>query len=173
MFLPALAFLFFYEKRYRDKLSIIFFLTLLLISISILLYQYTHTFGGENSHIVIDFFSVWMISSPNIPLSIILALAFPIFFTMLNTESLIKNRYILISWVMVLIGIIYYSSFAQTGRFYFHGNFGWSYMIALSILYLFSIIEFFKLYPTLNWYKKYPLLALLIFQLIVGIVYFY
>jgi hypothetical protein len=74
---------------------------------------------------------------------------------------------------MVLIGIIYYSSFAQTGRFYFHGNFGWSYMIALSILYLFSIIEFFKLYPTLNWYKKYPLLALLIFQLIVGIVYFY
>jgi hypothetical protein len=126
----------------------------------------------EGGKIIFDFLGVWSLQSDNIPLSILLALAFPILLFFLNTEIIFDDK-ILLSWIMVFIGLFYQTSLAQKGKYYTDGNFGWSYMIAMSFLYIFSIIKFFEIFQKLEWYKKYPLLFLLIAQTVVGTVYFY
>ena len=171
VFLPSLLLYAFATKIYKDKYFIISFLLLSFMSIAILFYQYTHTFNQKEGRIILDFLGVWSLSSQNIPLSIALALAFPLFFTGLKTDIL-NNRYILLSWIMTFISIIYYAIFAQTGRFYSHGNFGWSYMIAMSLLYLFSIVHFFKIFRTIPFIKRYFLMILLVLQTAIGLYYF-
>ncbi len=173
MFLPALALIALLKGFYRDATFQRFFLVVSMISVAILSYQYTHTFGGEeNSHIIIDFLGVWSLSSQNIGISILLALAFPLLLITFKRE-LLDDKVILLSWLMTFIGIAYYALFAQTGRYYSHGNFGWSYMIALSLLYLFSIIKYFEIYTTLSAWKRYTLTTLLSLQTVIGLVYLY
>ena len=170
MFLPSLLIYAIATKIYKDRYFIVSFIILSLLSIAILLYQYTHTFNQKEGQIIIDFLGVWSLSSPNIPISIALALAFPLSFSLIKSDIL-NDRYILISWIMTFISIIYYATFAQSGRFYSHGNFGWSYMIAMSLLYVFSIVKFFEIYNHLHTLKKYILLPILILQTIIGIYY--
>jgi len=171
MFLPSLLIYAIATKIYKDRYFMISFLTISLLSIAILLYQYTHTFNQKEGQIIIDFLGVWSLSSPNIPISIALALAFPLSFTLLKSDIL-NDKYILISWIMTFISIIYYATFAQSGKFYSHGNFGWSYMIAMNLLYVFTITKFFAIYSNLHILKKYILLLILISQIIIGIYYF-
>jgi len=170
IFLPALA-IFALIKNLKDKQFIIFYIILGTLSIAVLLYQFTHTFNSGDSKVIFDFLGVWSQASQNISLSIILALAFPLLFLLLESK-IIHNDYILLSWLQIFIGIMFYAFFAQTGRFYSHGNFGWSYMIAMSLLYLFSIIKFFEIYNQLHVFKRYMLLLLLIIQVLTGIYYF-
>ena len=173
MFLPALVIFSLIKGIYRDPLFQRFFLVLSTISVLILSYQYTHTFGNkEESHIVFDLFGVWSLSSLNIGISILLGLAFPLLLALFKTEILNENT-ILLSWIMTSIGIAYYALFAETGRYYTHGNFGWSYMIAMSLLYLFSIIKFFQIFTSLTLWKRYFLLILLIIQTSIGVEYLY
>jgi hypothetical protein len=171
MYLPAL-FLFSIINKHYNKRFIFFIIILSLISILILYIQYLHTFHEGESKIIIDFLGVWSRSSQNISVSIVLGLAFPLFFLLLH-PSILQDESILISWLMIFIGIFYYAVFAQTGRFYSHGNFGWSYMIAMSILYLFSITKFFEVFKELKPWKRYTIFSLLVIQVIIGIYYFY
>jgi len=171
MFLPSLLIYAIATKIYKDRYFIVSFIILSLLSIAILLYQYTHTFNQKEGQIIIDFLGVWSLSSPNIPISIALALAFPLSFSLIKSDIL-NDRYILISWIMTFISIIYYATFAQSGRFYSHGNFGWSYMIAMSLLYVFSIVKFFEIYNSLDVFRRYVLLILLTIQTLIGIYYF-
>ncbi len=173
MFLPALVIFSFIKKIYKDPVFQRYFFFLSSISILILLYQYTHTFGAkEASHIIIDLFGVWSLASQNVGISIFLGLAFPLLLTLFKTDILNDNT-ILLSWIMTFIGIAYYAIFAETGRFYSHGNFGWSYMLAMSLLYLFAIIKFFQIFSSLLFWKRYSLLILLIIQTSIGVEYLY
>jgi len=171
MFLPALALYGLVKHLHRQRLFIIFFALVSILSVIILLYQYTHTFTQGEGKIIIDFLGVWSASSHNITVSIGLALAFPLALTLLKLDIL-EDDYMLIGWIMTFIGIFYYATFAQSGRFYSHGNFAWSYMIAMSLLYLFSIVKFFGIYPTLHPFKRYFLVLLLGTQTLIGIYYF-
>jgi len=173
MFLPALIIFSFIKGIYKDPIFQRYLFLLSSISILILFYQYTHTFGAkEGSHIIIDLLGVWSLSSQNIGISILLGLAFPLLLTLFKTDILTDNA-ILLSWIMTFIGIAYYATFAETGRFYSHGNFGWSYMIAMSLLYLFSIIKYFEIYTSLSVWIRYTLTSLLIVQTIIGLDYLY
>ena len=170
IFLPALLIYAIAMKLYKDYYFISYFLTISSLSIAVLIYQYSHTFNQDEGKIIIDFLGVWSLSSLNIPISIFLALAFPLIFVLMRLEIL-NERYIMISWIMIFISIIYYTLFAQTGRFYSHANFSWSYMIAMSLLYLFSIVRFFTIYYDLSKFKRYTLLILLMVQTLIGIYY--
>jgi hypothetical protein len=172
MFLPALLLYAIARQEYKDMLFVKFYAIVSGLSIMILLYQYTHTFNQQEGKIIIDFLGVWSLTSQNISVSILLALAFPMAFISLHSKIL-QDRYILISWIMIFISIAYYATFAQTGRFYTHGNFGWSYMIAMSLLYLFSIVKYFEIYTSLHIVKKVILNTLLLVQTIIGIYYLY
>ena len=173
MFLPALVIFALIKGTYKNPVFQRYFFLLSGISILILFYQYIHTFGAkEASHIIIDLFGVWSLASQNIGISVFLGLAFPLLLTLFKTDILNDNT-ILLSWIMILIGMIYYAVFAQSGRFYSHGNFGWSYMIAMSLLYLFSIIKYFEIYTSLSLWKRYTLMSLLIVQTTIGLDYLY
>jgi len=173
MFLPTLAIFSLIKGSYKDLVFQRYFFLLSSISILILSYQYTHTFVEDRaSHIIIDVGGVWSLSSQNIGISIFLGLAFPLLLTLFKT-GLLNDNTILLSWIMTFIGIAYYAIFAETGRFYSHGNFGWSYMLAMSLLYLFSIIKFFQIFSSLLFWKRYSLLILLIIQTSIGVEYLY
>jgi len=171
VFLPALTLFASVKSLFKNRQFLIFFTLISIGSILLLIYQYIQTFTQDEGRIIIDYLGVWSLSSPNIPISIILALAFPLAFTLLQLDIL-KDDYILIGWIMVFISIFYYATFAQSGRFYSHGNFGWSYMIAMSLLYLFSIVKFFTRYSSLHIIKRFSLTALLAIQTLIGIFYF-
>ncbi len=171
IFMPSLFIYMLMVKLYRDKNFLTFFILLSIVSIAILGYQYLHTFTTSDSHIVFDFLGVWSLSSQNIPMSIILGLAFPLFFT-LSERKILNDKYILISWIQIVVSLILYTCLAQSGKYYGHGNFGWSYAIAMSLLYLFSIVKFFEIYSEMTKIKRYLLLLLLVLQVMIGLYFF-
>ena len=170
MFLPSLT-IFVLVKKLYDRQFLIFYMLLVLMSVVVLFYQFLYTFHTGDSKVFIDLLGVWSRSSQNISISIVLALAFPLLFLLLESK-IIHDDYILFSWIQIIIGIFYYAVFAQTGKYYLHGNFGWSYVLAMSILYLFSIIKFFQMYNDIQKFKKYVLLLLLFMQVFIGFYYF-
>ena len=171
MFLPALFFFALLKKIYAKEF-VVFFAASAAVSVALLAYQYLHTFGSQGeSRVIVDFLGVWSLSSRNIAVSIALALAFPLLFVALYREAL-EDDYLLLSWLLVFVGIFYYATFAQTGRYYAHGNFGWSYDIAMSLLYLFSIVKFVSVFKVLRPWKRYSLLSLLLIQSWIGLYYF-
>lgn len=171
MFLPALI-LFALCKKIRDKRFYLFYMVVSVTSAAILLYQFTHTFNSGDSKLVFDFLGVWSRSSPNVAVSILLALAFPLLLTLLE-PSLLEDDYIMLSWLQVFIGIFLFALFAQTGKYYYHGNFGWSYMLAMSLLYLFAIVKYFERYGQMHPLKRYVLLLLFLVQVGIGGYYFF
>lgn len=170
IFLPAL-FLVILLKQFYTKKNVLYFFIVSLFSLIILVYQYTYTFGNEETKLIIDFLGVWSAGSKNIPISIFLALAFPLTLLVLYPHIL-RHDYILLSWLQTLLAMLLFATFAQTGELYLHGNFGWSYAIALSLLYLFSIIYFFKELHNLTTLKKSILFTLLFIQTFTGFYYF-
>lgn len=167
IFMPSIILL--TLSRYRIKRNI-YFVALLTISVfAVLLYQFLHKYGGD-SKIIIDFLGVWSLKSRSIGISIIFAIAFPSLFLLLY-QNAIKNDFVLLSWLQFLFGVFLYAIFAEEGNNYMHGNFGWSYMLSLSFLYLFSIIEFIKYFHMpLSW-KQIILSILLCYQTWVGLYY--
>ncbi len=187
MFIPALIVYVLLIKPSIDKRLILFALMLLSIFLLILFSQFLHTYGDENAllafgapkaKIIIDFFGPWSHYTPNIFISIMLATCFPIVFLFLNFHTLKKEKslhteLLLFSWVMLIISIIIFSIFAEEGSRYYHLNFGWSYNLALSILYVFSIISYFSIYEKIKSISKSILNIILCIQIITGIYYLY
>ena len=169
VFLPSL-FVFAWLKNIHDRGFKIFLALVSFASASILLYQKYHLGEFQDSQVVFDFLGVWSLYSNNIAISLLLALAFPLILVA-AVPKVLEDDYILLSWLQVFFGIVLYACFAQTGHYYSHGNFGWSYMIALSFLYLFSIVQFFNRFSELPKYRSYPLLVLFLLQTAIGIYY--
>jgi len=171
-FLPALA-LFMLLKKLLDKENLIYFGTLSLISVVVLGYQFTHTYGaGDKSAIIVDFLGVWSRYSPNVLISILLAVLFPLVYSLLNVKRIKENSYIQLTWILTLISIVYAAVFAESGPRYNHGNFFWSYMIALSLLYVFTLTDYFNNMAQINRVSKVILNLILFWQMAVGIYYF-
>jgi len=166
MYLPALLIFALSKKLFTRKFLIHFFL-LGSLSVVILAYQYMHTFHNGESKIIIDWLGVWSRAVPDVTYSIVMLLAFPLAFLLFESE-IIHDDAVMLSWLMVFVGMFYYAVFAQTGRFYSHGNFGWSYMIAVSLLYLFSIVKFFEIFSIMPTWKRIFLSALLLIQTGIG-----
>ncbi len=170
-FLPALALLILIKKMYTKE-NIIYFVSLSLISVGALAYQFLNTFGEGKGKIVISFLGVWSVSSPCILISILLAIMFPLLYTVLNFNYVKKNNYVILMWFMTFISIIYAAFLAEQGPRFYHGNFFWSYMISLALLYVFTIIDYFKNIPYINKYIKLFLNAIILWQVLIGLLYF-
>jgi len=171
VFLPALLLLGFSKHYFGRRGAVSFFLLLFGFSFLILAYQFFNTFG-TGSGISIDLFGVWSVSSQNIPVSIFLALAFPLFL-FLAVPAVRKDNFILLSWYQVLIGIALFATLAENGPRYAHGNFGWSYQIAMTMLYVFSIIGFFRVFGSIPAFRRIFLLLLLLCQVGIGQYYLF
>jgi len=170
-FLPALAFYILF-KRLFNKETVIYFVLLSLMSVSVLGYQFMHTYGDENdSKVIVDFLGVWSRYSPNVLISIMLGLMFPLVYTLLSIKNVKENNYIQLVWLITLVSIGYAAIFAESGPRYNHGNFFWSYMISLSLLYVVTIADYFKRMNHINRMSKIILNTVLIWQITVGVYY--
>ena len=168
IFLPSLV-VYMLLKRYFDKRQLQFALIITLFSVAALAYQFTNEFGEESkSSVIFDFLGVWSLYTPSIPVSILLALGLPLLISLFNYKSVKKNEYIKFSWLLVFFSAILFAFFAETGRNYGHANFSWSWNISLSIIYIFTIIEYFKQYFTMPGIVRYSLLAVMLYQVYVG-----
>ena len=168
-FLPALLIFMLIKKEY-SKSNIVFFISISIIAVLILLYQFLNTYSeNSGSSIIVSFLTVWHKFTSNVLLSIVLALLFPIIYTILNFKNVYNNNYIVFSWILVIISIIYAAVFAESGDRMYHGNFFWSYMISLSIIYIFVIADYLTTKDISSKYKKMVLNIILIWQVLIGI----
>ena len=168
IFLPSLA-AYMLLKRYFDKRQLLFALITVILSVIALAYQFTNEFGeGGKSSVIFDFLGVWSLYTTNVGISIMLALGLPFLITLFNYQSVKKNEYIKFSWLLVLFSLILFSCFAEEGRNYSHANFSWSWNISLSLIYIFTIIEYFKNYFIMPGLFRYSLLGMMLYQVYVG-----
>ena len=94
-------------------------------------------------HIVVAPFAVWSRRSPFIPLSILLAVAFPAAVTLIDWSRRIRLEGLALAWALLVVAFFIRSVFAETGDAMMHGNFGWPYQIALSVLFAFSVRSYY------------------------------
>ena len=173
VFLPSLV-VYVALKKYFDKNRLRFTVVTILLSAGLLAYQFTHKYAGEgDSRVIFDFLGVWSLYTPNVAVSIAMALGLPFLITLFNYQSVKKNEYIKFTWLLVLFSLILFSCFAESGKYYKDGNFSWSWMISLGLIYIFTIIEYFKQYFSMAPVARYPLLALVLYQLYVGWYYLF
>ncbi len=168
VFLPSLV-VYMLLKKYFDKQKLQFALIIIFLSVAILAYQFMNKYRGESdSTVIFDFLGVWSLYTPSVTVSILMALGLPLLITLFNYQSVKKNEYIKFTWLLVLFSTILFICFAEEGKHYGDGNFSWSWMINLSLIYIFTIIEYFKQYFEMPAIVRYPLLAMMLYQLYVG-----
>ncbi|NOR59009.1 MAG: hypothetical protein GQ474_10855 [Sulfurimonas sp.] len=170
VFIPALVIYFILKKEYANK-KLIFICLTLVIFLLIVGYQFISAYGSSDSKIIIDFLGVWSTKHPNVLFAIFTALFFPLMFLLLSYKISLKDDWIVFSWIMMIISIFYFATFAEEGPRYKAGNFGWGYQISLSILYIFSIISFMRIRKKVIYYKRYILYAILFYQWGIGVFY--
>ncbi len=170
-FLPALVLLMILKKFY-SKENLIYIAILSLISVGSLGYQFLNTFGEGKTKIIISFLGVWSAATPNVFISILLAILFPLLYVIFNFGNVKKNNYLLLSWIMTFISIGYAAFLAEEGARFYHGNFFWSYMISLSLLYVFTLIDYIKNITYINPHIKLFLNIILSWQVLIGVFYF-
>ncbi len=160
VFIPAVCMLFLIQRRpaLLGRSTLMF-----LPSIALLIAQFAVTYlahgnsepvvitikGGAqvpvytSDQILINFLGVWRTMTPSVPVSLVLALAFPLSVLVFRFRRAIQDRHLILSWLMVAFGIVQFAVLAEKNRFG-HGNFGWGYIIALQPLFIFSLIEYFR-----------------------------
>ena len=171
IFLPSLV-VYVLLKRYFGKRQLLFLFAVILLSIASLAFQFINQYnsGGKSTggSIIFDFLGVWSLYTPSVFISILMALGLPLLISIFNFQSVKKNEYIKMSWLLVLFSMLIFSCFAESGDRYADGNFSWSWMISLGLIYIFTIIEYFKQYFVMPGIVRYPLLAMMLYQVYIG-----
>lgn len=144
-FLPSVAIIFIY-KFVKKEISVNFLILVafsLLPSLIPLFIMNNMVFNSANSTntIIFTMGQVWSNHSKNIPLSIVLAAAFPLYVFILNIKQLSTSH--LLAFTNYIIAMLIYFFLAENGARIYHGNFSWSYLFALFFLFFVSIEEFF------------------------------
>jgi hypothetical protein len=118
---------------------------LLAPALAVLCLQYFSTYqhDGATDRIHYDFLGVWRLMSPNVGVSILLVLAFPLAVLSFRFNSAVRNRQLMFSWLLTGIAIAQFALFAEDVK-YGHGNFSWGYAIVLPLLFVFSTCEFLR-----------------------------
>lgn len=82
---------------------------------------------------------VWSGYTPSIAFSLLLVLAFPLSATMLDLRNRVPVRGLAIAWGYLAVGALIFGLLAEKGLIRTHGNLGWGFQVALSVLYAFAL----------------------------------
>jgi len=170
VFLPSLA-VYMLLKKYFSRQQLIFALIIISLSVVALSYQFVNEYENSNpeeGRVIFDFLGVWSLYTPSVIVSILMALGLPALISIFNFKSVKSNEYIKFTWLLVLFSTILFTCFAESGRRYSDGNFSWSWMISLGLIYIFTIIEYFKQYYLMKPVVRYSLLTVILYQVYVG-----
>lgn len=182
--LPALGAVLLYrllKNRFRTFRNTFFLCVSLIPTGLLLLYQFFGVFTGTNSHgeesgIGLEMGKAWHVYSDNIPLSLVMALAFPIGVLCLNLRSLKKNGELRLAWQIWLAGFLSFLLLYEKGFRFSHMNFSWGYMHGLFFVYAVSVLQLLGDLCSgekgLRRLKAVPELGLFLYHLVCGIVFF-
>jgi hypothetical protein len=98
--------------------------------------------GG--SGVIISVFGVLHLYTPNVFISLLLAIGFPLAMAIFRFKAVFANKYLQFIWIMLVVGWIQMAFLAERGHHFGDGNFFWGYIIILHLLFVFSFIEYFK-----------------------------
>lgn len=148
-FIPALflyiIFALIYSRFQYVKQYFILGFSIVPATILILFQMFSNFFtgvGNSDGGIGIGWFLVPKLYSPNIIISLVLLMGFPICFTFLKRESL-KRLDLKLAWIYFIISYLEYGLLYEKGERFAHGNFGWAYSLAALILFIVTTGLFF------------------------------
>jgi hypothetical protein len=119
-------------------------LLLFLPSLIYLFIQFLKTFNTPDaSKIVVDYLGVWKLYSPNPYISLLLGTCFPVLLIIFRFKKVMTDPFFLACFINLVVAVLQLMFFAESPR-YKHGNFGWGYIIALQLIFVFAVIEYFK-----------------------------
>jgi hypothetical protein len=114
----------------------------------LLAWQYTSYYGSvafQGTTVVLAPFTVWGKMTPSIPVSTFLALAFPLVVLLLTRSTPRRGWWhpgFRLAWLLMTVAFLQFALLAESGRYATHANWGWGYIIALKILFVYSAIAF-------------------------------
>lgn len=168
-----------YRKKYINWMAL---LVIFLCSSILLSWQYYFKFTDSLSPIyksqilITSPFEVWRSFSDHIFIKLLLSLLFPIAVALLFWRDAKEDFLLRQGWLLLLIGLIYTSFFAESGEAKYAGNFFWCGYIACFMLFVSSASFIFQNWPV--FFKKCKgkaAVALTIFGLHVtcGLIYYF
>ena len=137
------------KARFKNiKNTVLFGLTFLPAGF-VCLYQFFGVFSGTNvkgeeTGIAFGFLKAWHIYSQNVPLSIVMAAAFPIGVLFINLPRLKDTTWFRHAWQIFLSGLLMLMCLYEKGFRMEHMNFSWGYMHGLFFIFLVSIMMLYK-----------------------------
>lgn len=137
-----------------------------------IVYYGASVYTAERTTVVFDYLGVWSRYSNNVPISIVLGLAFPLAMLLADPRRVYRNDGLFLCWLMTCFGLLMASTLAETGPRYHHGNFMWSYRLTQNLVFVYSMAEFLtwdRNSPSRLWYGV--ILVALALHIISGMIY--
>lgn len=187
IFYPALFLLMLiWLIAYRGK-NIKLALELLLIclpSLAVMGLQFITAFSSgsaareSESGVAIMPFAVVKLYTPNVWISLLLAIAFPLLMAFIAWGHRISDQASALAWLMLFSGFMERILLAETGERFTHGNFNWGFQLSLYFVWLIAMRDWLSLYIGRSGKKArgagfYISTAVLILHLASGLYYLY
>ena len=118
-------------------------------SLLLTILQFVLAFYGTNKHaggVTIAPFLVAGMRTPNIPLSMLLALAFPLMMLVLSIVYKKCGWLEIFAWIHLIWGSVWRLLLAEKGDRAPHGNFTWGYILALYLVWFVAIRSFVQIF---------------------------
>lgn len=131
-------------------------LGVVLPSMLLLGWQYLHTYTGNGSKSSVAFapflvarhYSDWLLPK------FLLSIAFPLVVTIVFFRRALADIRLGLAWLGAALGAFYFYCLIETGDLTFHGNFGWSGVIAFFVLFFAAtafLLDQWRLHPEEKW----------------------
>jgi len=114
----------------------------------------------ESVHIAFAPFAVWRLYSPNVPVSLLLSVAFPLGVILLYYQEVKTDVSVLFAWGVFLVATAQYALLAETGERFADANWIWASNIAMYLVFLVSTVVLLAQPRSKRFYFLGALLAL-------------
>ena len=131
----------------RTRKSIIYYIKkgiVFLPSVAVILYQTFILFIGEDTirkGLTINFLDVWRYYSPNVLISILITITFPIFVIILYRKSIFKDFKFIIAIIFYIISALEGAFLEETSGTY-SANLMWGMCLGIGAIFLYSVFKF-------------------------------
>lgn len=148
-------------------------------AVALMLMNFVSNFGSDSGNgIEIAFLDVWTHSTSNIPLSVLLLFAFPLFVFIVDWRRLLSSVEGQLSLSNLAVAVVMKATLAETGSRRYHGNLTWSYGLAAVFIWFLAMRSFLELmFGNRLTGRKYTVVAvvgwtLLALHLFTGVLYY-
>ena len=131
------------------KIAIAFVPSVVLLAAQWFISFYGTPAAGEDNHIAVSLFEVMKLYTPNILISFLLGMAFPLYVIICNWKEIRKKTDLQILGCTLMAAYLQQALLMETGYRKAHGNFCWAWNLCMFLAYVFSMREF------LIWNEKY------------------